>query len=565
LLPTEYSPGELNISWIGTSPIPQYVTIYDNEDMVYLGDWVSGVPFQYNFSSLVLGVHFLECIFNTTSGSWISDTVMVEIIEPMLTISQPDDFEYLYSEIYSSGDLNITWIGTSVIADQMVIYHNDVSIYTGEWINGASLVFSIPELVLGTHSYECVLNSTSGLWIADRVIVRILEPIPSLLPLADVNIFANNTNQTYSWLGYSPFAENVTILQNGEIIYQGEWISGEPIDLSIDGLEPGDYVFECILETSTGQTLTDTMVVVIADDIAIPVDNSDELAEMEGDYRKKMRILWTVIIVLGILFGASIGTITYYIRKQKDYIAYLDILQQTEDLKIRKVLEEKNLADGDIPKRGAHVTEADIYKETGGQVKFRIPRRVGSRVRLLFQKLKKDRPRMYATSSDHSLASGESDHTEYSATANDSRKSETQITHERLKAKTTAKNLEDKSKTESLGDKSKGVPLEKPHPLSMEEKELREEFRGKTEIIPPHKISRDFLIRPEKTIDQDSSYQSGPESSSQKTVGTEKNKSTKKTSKKSTKMSNKLSKKKSTRKTKQKPIKKTTKKTTKRS
>lgn len=348
---TSFVPGSINITWVGQSVIPDSVVIYENNFLVYQSTWQSDVPIIFSVQNFSLGFHIFECVINSSSGKIKSDLVYLTIIEPDLEISHPEDIIITYNESLSSGDVNITWIGSSPVPSQAVVYENEVKIYQNNWSDGIPFVFSITNFSLGTHIFECFLNSTSGKVVSDVVSFTVLEPEPILSHLDDLQYNASDGNQSLTWIGYSPFADSVIIYQNGEIVYQGDWENGVPINFSLNGLEPGQYVFQCVLTTNTGETITDTVVVIIDDPTAGPSESElllNQIEEMKDDYQKKQRNLWIVIIVLGVMLAASLGALSYYRRKQKDYETYQDILRKTSDSKFEEGVQEQYLTSADM-------------------------------------------------------------------------------------------------------------------------------------------------------------------------------------------------------------------------
>lgn len=385
------------ISWTGQSPIPDSVLIYRDDVLVYADSWNSSVPINHTIDGLMPGSYVYLCILNSTSGFTTSDSVYLTVNEPMITITHPSDISYEYG----AAGAEITWISSSLIPDSYLILMNGNPLFTGDLNSDAPIVYPVSGLSLGTYSFECIVNSTSNLQTSDSVLVHVLEPLPRISTLDDRIINGTNSNETIVWIGTSPFAENLTILQDGEPIFEGPWVSGVPVALPLANLTAGRYVFECIMTTSTGLSVSDTVVIVIDDPNAV-----DPFFQYQADKEKaekRSKILWIVVIILAIVLSASIGANTYYIRKQKDYRAYSDILHETDRKKYEQARDDAYLTDADqmggVKAKNHGVASRIKSLEIGSKIKG-VSQGFSARIGTIWSKITNRSPPTHATKAD---------------------------------------------------------------------------------------------------------------------------------------------------------------------
>ncbi len=348
----------IQLEWYANSPIPDQVVVYRDSEKIFQDAWISGTNVSIPCEGLEPGTYTYLCVFNSTTGNFISDVVSLRVIEPLLEISHPPDVTYYYGELAS---ITIQWNGTSLIPDTALIYHDSIVVNSSNWDSSVAIQYRADNLALGAHVFECCLNSTSGLEIRDTVLISVLEPLPVIVRMQDLEINGSTENESLSWIGYSEFADNVTVYRNGELIYEGPWESGVTLEIPLGNLSAGTYVYECVMITNTGEQITDSVLVYVSKGSgSISSQLEQELQEQQEKADRRRRIFWTIIIILGILLGGAIGVISYYVRKQKDYMTQMDLLRRIDDerYELAKQQKYKTLAD-EILKGNDYMTEAD--------------------------------------------------------------------------------------------------------------------------------------------------------------------------------------------------------------
>ncbi|WP_371805228.1 right-handed parallel beta-helix repeat-containing protein [Candidatus Lokiarchaeum ossiferum] len=303
-----------NITWVGTSPIPDYIKIFKDNILIFANPWNSSENIILPIDGLMPGVYLYECYLNTTTGNVVYDAVIITVIEPNIEISHPVDKSFLINQIGQ----NITWVGNSLIPDKVKILKDGEVMFLDNWTSSLAISIDLDGLIAGSYLYECILNSTSGMMVYDSVVVIVLDPVPTISQPQDVVLDVNQTASTITWYGNSPNPGNVIIKQNGVIIYEGEWQSGEPIAINVNNLTAGTYLFECILVSASGVSVSDSVLIVVED------PNAD-IGTGDGTENRGNAALWWVISILAVLLAGSISTIVFLIWRQRNFGLYDNI------------------------------------------------------------------------------------------------------------------------------------------------------------------------------------------------------------------------------------------------
>lgn len=296
-----------NITWVGTSLIPDYINVFRDNILIFENPWNSGDEILIPIDGLMPGMYLYECYLNSTTGLEVYDAVIVNVVEPRIIINHPSDIYYIINDV----GYNISWSGESLIPDKVLILRDGVQILMQNWTNLQSITINVDDLPSGSYLYECYLNSTSGSIVYDSVIVIVEEPIPSISQPQDVEYEVNQTNSSITWFGVSPNPDYVTITRNGETVFEGVWESGAPITIDVGNLTAGTYLFECILMTASGNNIRDSVLVIVED--------SNDDGGSDGAIVPRNGPLWWIIGILCVFLAGSISAIIFLVWRQRNY------------------------------------------------------------------------------------------------------------------------------------------------------------------------------------------------------------------------------------------------------
>ncbi|MHA1673649.1 MAG: right-handed parallel beta-helix repeat-containing protein, partial [Promethearchaeota archaeon] len=175
-------------------------------------------------------------------------------LDPFPDISSPEDIHYYFGNVGH----NISWVANASSPDYYIITRNGTIITEGVWFNWVSIAINVDTLEVGIYLYICMVNSTyDNTEIYDDVIVTVERTSPLINKLDDFNFTVGQAGFNLTWIGDSPVSQTVIISQDGVPIFQDTWSHLVPIVYMIPILFPGIYIFDCWLNTTTNETVTD--------------------------------------------------------------------------------------------------------------------------------------------------------------------------------------------------------------------------------------------------------------------------------------------------------------------
>ncbi|NVM01527.1 MAG: hypothetical protein HWN67_04295 [Candidatus Helarchaeota archaeon] len=268
-----------SISWNWTSLIPDIYVITNNTVEVASGSWTSGSLITISVDGLPIGTYTFICTVNDTTGNSASDTVIVTVSDSTPpTISAPADIPY---ELGDTG-YSISWTANDLAPNLYVITNNTVEVASGAWTSGVPITISVDGLPIGTYTFVCTVNDTTGNSASDTVIVTVNDTAPPTItsPL-DLDIEYGTSGNLISWTATDASPNLYTITNNTILVDSGVWTSGVPITISVDGLPIGLYTFNCTVIDTTGNWVNDTVIVTVNDTIgpsySEPIESADPI------------------------------------------------------------------------------------------------------------------------------------------------------------------------------------------------------------------------------------------------------------------------------------------------
>ena len=247
-----------SIVWQAGSGFPDTYTIYRNGIVIDSDIW-NGSSLSVSLDGLVLGEYNYTLLVNDTLGISANDTVIVTVYDNPPTINKPSDIAYNFDTVVGP----LTWNPTDINPDAYEIFHNNQSIDSGEW-EGTRLSTSVNGLQIGEHNYTLFVNDTSGNFATDTVWVVVYDYPPELLtPLPSDIVYHEGTIGHYIHWNVSEFnPDRYEIHRNDSLILSGHW-DGLPVSVSVDGLAVGFYNYTVMLNDTSGNVLTDEVLVTV--------------------------------------------------------------------------------------------------------------------------------------------------------------------------------------------------------------------------------------------------------------------------------------------------------------
>ncbi|MHA2424082.1 MAG: OmpL47-type beta-barrel domain-containing protein [Candidatus Thorarchaeota archaeon] len=322
--------GEFTLSWTAsvatTYPISHYEieTSKTNSFDTILAQWSST-----STNLLVSNLYWSTYYFRVravdsmgTRGYW-SNTADIEILRDILAplIDDPEDI------IYEHGTLGnvVTWNPQDPAPDYYQIHFDGIFQYTSNW-DGNPIQYSVDGFMPGTYGVTLQVYDVYGNYNTHTVFVSV-EPaqFPTIDHPIDVTYEAGSTGNELVWYPSDLTPDYYFIYLNGQVIDSGSW-DGTFIPITIDGLDPGTYIYLIEVRDGLGLITSDEVIVTVEDTTppATSINISGEQDE-SGWYVSEVSISLTAVDSIS-------GIITiYYSIDGSPYVEYTTPIQYLEE------------------------------------------------------------------------------------------------------------------------------------------------------------------------------------------------------------------------------------------
>ena len=189
------------------------------------------------------------------------------------------------------------------------------------WNDGYS---AFPDIIIDDFGYIHIIweDGTEGIWGGEDPDAEIMytklifdNVSPELDHPNDIiyeeGIIGNNIN----WTATDLHPDNYTIYRDDIPIDNGTWTSGIPINISVDGLPIGDYVYTIEVSDIIGNNASDSVNVLVSSPVAPSLSHPDEIEYKEGEigniiswYATDMHPATFTITLNGFLEGSGTWT-----------------------------------------------------------------------------------------------------------------------------------------------------------------------------------------------------------------------------------------------------------------
>ncbi|MHA1881655.1 MAG: hypothetical protein ACTSUO_01235, partial [Candidatus Thorarchaeota archaeon] len=267
------------VTWSPSEAHPSHYIVYRNDTEIAAASW-DGSPITVNVDGLSVGVYNYTIMVYDTSGNWVSDTVLVRVYETTLPIiDQPGNIDY---EAGTTGN-TIIWTPSDAYPSHYTVYRNDTEIVSASW-DGGSITVYVDGLNVGVYNYTIMVYDTSGNWICDIIIVTVYDISPPMIdqPL-DVEYGEGTTGNTIIWTPSDAYPSHYVIYQNDTPVISDSW-DGSSITIDVDGLSVGVYNYTIAVYDTSGNWVSDIVLVTVAVSDMIPpiIDHPLDVEYEEG-------------------------------------------------------------------------------------------------------------------------------------------------------------------------------------------------------------------------------------------------------------------------------------------
>jgi hypothetical protein len=273
----EYEEGSTNnvIQWDASDTYNHTYEIYLNGSFqidyeIYLngsfqidGNWSSQALINYTIDGLLFGYHNFTILVFDTSNNVAHDTVIVTVtdgIDPVV--------DNLTSRLlFEQGVVNtsLIWSANDTNPNRYYIYKNGSQVHTGGWQSNKNITYDISTLAAGVYNYTLLITDKSDNTAVSSITVEIIDTTKPIIFLAptDIDYFHGTQGNTITWQfsDYNP--DTYEVYQNGSWISGNIWTSRENINISIDNLEVGTYIYTIQVVDKFDNNATDSVTVVV--------------------------------------------------------------------------------------------------------------------------------------------------------------------------------------------------------------------------------------------------------------------------------------------------------------
>ena len=198
---------------------------------------------------------------NVESGQVVSTSLIPGLVPPPSVTDAPDQV----NELGSTGN-SLTWTATSDLPTTYEIYKDGTLIDSGTWVSGQEFTVITDETSTGVHFYEIYVYDQNGDFAYDSVNVTIVDTTPPTVTTPDPTEYEYGTTGNViviTAFDYQP--NNYSVFRDGDFVGEGTWQNDQPIEINIDGLEPGTYHYTIWVMDLWGNGVDVSVDVVVVD------------------------------------------------------------------------------------------------------------------------------------------------------------------------------------------------------------------------------------------------------------------------------------------------------------
>ena len=257
---------DFELNWTAGDYLPDDYVITQNGTVVDSGTFHSDqtVSYQGMREQLLPGVNEFTITFYDTSGNNISHTANVIIGD-----ITPPAFERPNNLVYSVGATGnrLTWKPADVSTPGSYALFSPSGNTSGAWNNDDEITVNVDDLSIGVHNYTIVIRDFYGNSGQDTVLITVHDLLPpEINPVDSLTIEYGVLGQNLSWTPIDSNPSHYTLKKDGIILIRNQqWVSGEEVEVSLNGLPVGTARYEVTFYDLTERFVSDTVTVNVVD------------------------------------------------------------------------------------------------------------------------------------------------------------------------------------------------------------------------------------------------------------------------------------------------------------
>jgi parallel beta-helix repeat protein len=245
------------ITWNASAVRPHYYSV-EQDDIVIEETLWDGKPIDVVITSLDPGVYRFTLIVNSTYGRDTRSTIEVTSIDT----TPPEWIEPPVSRVIEYGTRLMMMIEASDLYGISKYWVNDTAHFNMD-ANGNLEDADI--LVLGTYHIEIRAYDPSLNFISEKIIITVQDTLaPGIVGSGDITYTEGETGNTISWIISDGNPSLYQVYRNDELVEEGDWTElVHTLDLLVDGLSHGTYVYRLDLYDQAGNSASDEVTVIV--------------------------------------------------------------------------------------------------------------------------------------------------------------------------------------------------------------------------------------------------------------------------------------------------------------
>ncbi|MDH5402758.1 MAG: hypothetical protein OEY49_09730, partial [Candidatus Heimdallarchaeota archaeon] len=256
------------LNWSATDLHSDYYIIRRNGSIIVPSTtWTSGSLLSLNIDGLMAGLHVYNITFYDTSGnkaSMLHNVIVYDVDGPINTIS-PTSFINLSEGLTTI----LTWQFIDLHSSFYEIYRDNITlVQSGSWSNNLNISYTTNAgLSLGLFNFTIYVNDTSGNWSNDTVFVNIIDITNPTFPYGTPNDIVNTEGQlgttSFSWAFEENHPDWLIVSRNGINNVSMSYVGLSSLQVNLTGLSLGTHIYVITLNDTSGNFVSDTVVVII--------------------------------------------------------------------------------------------------------------------------------------------------------------------------------------------------------------------------------------------------------------------------------------------------------------
>ncbi len=150
----------------------------------------------------------------------------------------------------------------------------DGALWAADAWNFTSIKINIDGLPYGDHVLVVTVYDLDGNSVSDEVTIHVYDDTPPTINHpANTEAFVGNNDQTISWRARDLNPDTYIVYRNGTEYASGNWEDNVSIVIDVDGLDEGLWAFKMTVNDVDGNSVSDTILVLVIDDSTPPTIN----------------------------------------------------------------------------------------------------------------------------------------------------------------------------------------------------------------------------------------------------------------------------------------------------